>query len=84
MDGGRRAGRPGGDYGSEGWGFESLRARHIIPAQRPFSFRVCRAVAAASALFEYHSVAKRFSGEGMLGRATCVRVATAQGTAGLG
>ena len=33
MDGGRRAGRPGGDYGSEGWGFESLRARHIIPAR---------------------------------------------------
>ena len=26
MDGDGRAGRPGCDYGSESWGFESLRA----------------------------------------------------------
>jgi hypothetical protein len=30
MDSGRRAGRKGCDYGSEGWGFDSLRARSLL------------------------------------------------------
>ncbi len=33
-DAGGSCGQPGADYGSEGWGFDSLRVHHESPVQR--------------------------------------------------
>jgi hypothetical protein len=67
-------------YGSEGWGFESLRARRILPGQRLRRPPCCRLAGpevslfniwGPEQLFEHPGDDAKVTGSGVGGRRTC-------------